>query len=129
RSSGRFGQQNIADRLSRFVLSLNILRSRTKRRQPFIREAKTSRELTQRPPERRFWYLKTPEGTVYVPAAWDQLRRWVEQGRVTADCQLAAGEARDWQPADALFAELTPIPAIPIPIAEPIAGAMITAEA
>ena len=74
----------------------------------------------QRPPERRFWYLKTPEGSVYGPTAWEQLRTWVEQGRVTADCQLAAGEGRDWQPADEVFAELQPKPAVPIPRAQPV---------
>lgn len=79
----------------------------------------------QRPPERRFWYLKTPEGSVFGPAAWDQLRRWVEQGRVTADCQLASGEGRIWQSADAVFAELTVRPAIPIHPAEPLVPATI----
>lgn len=79
-----------------------------------------------RPPERRFWYLKTPEGSVYGPTAWEQLCAWVEQGRVTADCQLAPGEGRDWQPADAVFSELLPRPAIPIPTAaavEPVDSA------
>lgn len=74
----------------------------------------------QRPPERRFWYLKTPEGSVYGPAAWDQLRAWVEQGRVTANCQLAPGEGRDWQPAADVFAELTPKPTIAVHRASPV---------
>lgn len=74
----------------------------------------------QRPPERRFWYLKTPEGSVYGPAAWEQLRAWVEQGRVTADCQLAAGEGRDWQPAAEIFEELIPKPAILVEQAHPM---------
>ena len=73
-----------------------------------------------RPPERRFWYLKTPEGSVYGPAAWEQLRAWVEQGRVTAECQLAPGEGCDWEPASAVFSELVPKPAILVEQADPI---------
>jgi len=84
----------------------------------------------QRPPERQFWYLKTPEGSVYGPTAWEQLCAWVEQGRVTADCHLAPGEGRDWQRADSVFAELQPKPAIPIPRAQPIAtGGEVAAKA
>lgn len=67
-----------------------------------------------RPPERRFWYLKTPEGSIYGPAAWGKLQTWVEQGRVTEDCQLAAGEAGDWEPAVTIFPQLQPRPAIPV---------------
>jgi len=74
----------------------------------------------QRPPERQFWYMKTPEGSVYGPTAWEQLRAWVEQGRVTADCELAPGEGRDWQRAGDVFAELQPKPAIPVPLAQPV---------
>lgn len=62
---------------------------------------------------------------MFGPAAWDQLRQWVEQGRVTADCQLAVGEGRVWQPADSVFAELTIKPAIPIHEAEPLVPATI----
>jgi hypothetical protein len=69
---------------------------------------------TERPAERRFWYLKTPEGSVYGPAAWEKLQAWVEQGRVTDDCQLAASEPRDWQPAVNIFPQLKPQPAIPV---------------
>jgi hypothetical protein len=81
--------------------------------------------VPNRPPERRFWYLRTPEGNVYGPAAWDKLVGWVEQGRVTAECQLAAGEGRDWQPADEVFAQLKPKPAVPVHSAEAIAGAIV----
>ncbi len=39
------------------------------------------------------WRLKTPEGQVYGPVLKEELDKWVTDGRVTAECQLAPDEA------------------------------------
>ena len=52
------------------------------------------------------WYMKTPEEQVFGPATFQQLERWVKEGRITADCQLCQGAASNWQPADWLFPSL-----------------------
>jgi GYF domain 2 len=52
------------------------------------------------------WYLKTPEAQTFGPATIADLERWVQEGRITADCQLCQGEAGNWQPAEHLFPSL-----------------------
>ncbi|MCE9527698.1 MAG: hypothetical protein K8R36_16780 [Planctomycetales bacterium] len=52
------------------------------------------------------WYMKTPEEQVFGPASFQDLERWVKDGRITSDCQLCQGAASNWQPADWLFPSL-----------------------
>ncbi|MFN0016949.1 MAG: hypothetical protein ACKVP0_01750 [Pirellulaceae bacterium] len=52
------------------------------------------------------WYMKTPEEQVFGPASFQDLERWVKEGRITSDCQLCQGAASNWQPADWLFPSL-----------------------
>jgi len=52
------------------------------------------------------WYMKTPEEQTFGPASFPDLERWVQEGRITADCQLCQGAAGNWQPADWLFPSL-----------------------
>lgn len=72
------------------------------------------------------WYMKTPEEQVFGPASFQDLERWVKEGRITADCHLCQGAASNWQPADWLFPSLKsqptfhptltpPIPAVTFP--------------
>lgn len=63
------------------------------------------------PPDGTRWYLRTPEGPIYGPAAEGDLTRWVIEGRVTPDCYISPGD-NTWHPAPQLFPELlTPRPA------------------
>jgi hypothetical protein len=50
--------------------------------------------------------MKTPEEQVFGPASFQDLERWVKEGRITADCHLCQGAASNWQPADWLFPSL-----------------------
>jgi hypothetical protein len=52
------------------------------------------------------WYMKTPEEQVFGPAGFQDLERWVQEGRITSDCHLCQGAASNWQPADWLFPSL-----------------------
>jgi len=52
------------------------------------------------------WYMKTPEEQTFGPASFPDLERWVQEGRITSDCQLCQGSAGNWQPADWLFPSL-----------------------
>ncbi len=62
------------------------------------------------------WFLRTPEGPIYGPVAPDVFERWVQEGRVTPDCAISAGDHR-WRAAAELFPSLTnpiPVPVMPI---------------
>lgn len=50
--------------------------------------------------------MKTPEGQTFGPASFQDLGRWVKEGRITPDCQLCQSAAGNWQPADWLFPSL-----------------------
>ncbi|MGI8980083.1 MAG: hypothetical protein ACR2FY_12740 [Pirellulaceae bacterium] len=52
------------------------------------------------------WYMKTPEEQTFGPASFQDLERWVQEGRITSDCELCQGAAGNWQPADWLFPTL-----------------------
>ncbi len=52
------------------------------------------------------WYMKTPEEQTFGPASLQDLERWVQEGRITSDCELCQGAAGNWQPADMLFPSL-----------------------
>jgi hypothetical protein len=71
-------------------------------------------------PETGGWYLKTPERQVYGPVSRPELDRWLAEGRITAECELRAGEAAAWQTADRYYPILRPAPAAaPAPAARP----------
>jgi len=60
------------------------------------------------------WHMRTPEGQTYGPVQREELDRWVLEGRLAADCQLATDAAGPWQSASAVFPALrqrTPAPA------------------
>ena len=68
------------------------------------------------------WHMRTPEGQTYGPVTRDELDRWVDQGRVAVDCQLARSPAGPWEPAPLLFPALmlqAPKPPNPPPKFEP----------
>ena len=52
------------------------------------------------------WYMKTPEEQTFGPASFQDLERWVKEGRITSDCQLCQSASGNWQPADWLFPSL-----------------------
>lgn len=87
------------------------------------------------PPDGTQWYLRTPEGPVYGPTTAEVFDRWVQEGRVTPDCEVCAGDNL-WQPAAQLFPRLTagkPGPARPLqpdswsPTQKPHRGTLILA--
>jgi hypothetical protein len=59
------------------------------------------------PNESATWYLKTPEGPIYGPIAWSEMRRWADEGRIDRDCLLADREPGPWQPAADVFPSLS----------------------
>jgi hypothetical protein len=62
--------------------------------------------------------MRTPEGQTYGPVAREELDRWVAQGRVSVDCQLARSPQGPWEPAPLLYPALmltVPKPAPPPP--------------
>lgn len=50
--------------------------------------------------------MKTPEEQTFGPASFQDLERWVQEGRITSDCELCQGAAGNWRPADWLFPSL-----------------------
>jgi hypothetical protein len=52
------------------------------------------------------WYLKDEEGNHYGPVSRAALDQWLEDGRITADCQLLAVGSQQWQWASDLYPEL-----------------------
>ena len=52
------------------------------------------------------WYLKDEEGNSYGPVSRLALEQWLEDGRITADCQLLAVGSQQWQWASEQFPEL-----------------------
>jgi hypothetical protein len=68
------------------------------------------------------WHMRTPEGQTYGPVTREELDRWVAQGRVAVDCQLAQSPAGPWEPAPAIFPALmlqVPKPVAPAPTFQP----------
>ncbi|MCH5375810.1 MAG: GYF domain-containing protein [Planctomycetes bacterium] len=61
---------------------------------------------TTLPPEER-WYMKTPERQVFGPVAQEELHRWLNEGRISADCQLRSEKQPEWRPADEYFGILS----------------------
>jgi len=49
------------------------------------------------------WHLRTPEGQTYGPVSWRQVEAWAREGRVSADCELAATSEGPWRAASELL--------------------------
>jgi hypothetical protein len=69
------------------------------------------------------WYVRTPQGGQYGPAAGDIMRKWIAEGRVQADFWVWREGWGDWQKASASIPSLKkPAPtAAPAPLAAPVA--------
>lgn len=71
------------------------------------------------------WYMKTEEGADYGPVPRAELDEWVQEGRVTSDCQILQDGAEQWQWASDVFPELeepeaeTPPPSAAPPVKPP----------
>jgi hypothetical protein len=65
------------------------------------------------------WYVRPPAGGQYGPAVGDVLRKWMAEGRVSADSLVWREGWPDWRKAGKVFPSLTPVAA---PSAPPAAG-------
>ena len=84
---------------------------------PVLREEKAAPLVELPPADGTHWYLRTPEGPIYGPTTEVEFYRWLNEGRVTSDCHVSAGDNR-WQPAGRRFPELVgsqPLPVFTIP--------------
>lgn len=54
------------------------------------------------------WLMKTPEGETYGPVNKTELDGWVQEGRVTDDCQLRTDDTTLWQTAANVYPQLRP---------------------
>ena len=61
-------------------------------------------------PAKPDWHMRTPEGQIYGPVSWNNLSRWVNEGRISDDCSLANSSEGPWQRADEVFLELKASP-------------------
>lgn len=59
------------------------------------------------------WYVRPPSGGQYGPARGDVMRRWIDEGRVTADSLLWRDGWVDWQEAGQVFPGLSGVADLP----------------
>ena len=52
------------------------------------------------------WYVRPPSGGQYGPAKGDVLRKWIAEGRVSADSLVWREDWTDWRDAGKLFPSL-----------------------
>jgi len=71
---------------------------------PGVSDASTAESVPV--PEDR-WYMKTPERQVYGPVSQSELHRWLNEGRISGDCQLRSDSQPEWRPADEYFGILS----------------------
>lgn len=57
------------------------------------------------------WYVQPPSGGQYGPARGDIMRKWLDEGRVSADSLVWREGWDDWRLAGTVFPELSPTPA------------------
>jgi phage FluMu protein Com len=71
------------------------------------------------------WHMRTPEGTTYGPVDDRELDRWIAEGRLAADCQLASSPSGPWLAATSKFPHLKPVtpPQVAIPPTQTFAPA------
>ncbi len=65
------------------------------------------------------WYVRPPTGGQYGPADGATMRRWLDEGRVSADSLVWREGWDDWKMGDTIFPSLR---AAPAPIASPAAS-------
>ncbi len=53
------------------------------------------------------WYVRPPSGGQYGPAAGDIMRKWIGEGRVSADSLVWREGWADWESASAIFPSLS----------------------
>ncbi len=58
------------------------------------------------PTDQPQWYVRTAEGEIYGPVEEDELREWIDEGRLDNQCQLLQTGWKQWQWADERFPEL-----------------------
>jgi phage FluMu protein Com len=54
------------------------------------------------------WFLQTEDGETYGPVRRTELDRWLEEGRITADCQVLKEGSDQWHGAPDLYPRLAP---------------------
>jgi hypothetical protein len=69
------------------------------------------------------WYVRTPQGGQYGPAAGDIMRKWIAEGRVQADFWVWREGWGDWQKASASIPSLGPSAVASGPAAAAVAPA------
>jgi hypothetical protein len=76
------------------------------------------------------WYVRPPAGGQYGPAPGDVMRKWMGEGRVTADSLVWREGWPDWRKASKVFPSLgaAPAPVAAAPVA-PLSGAPVTPAA
>ena len=52
------------------------------------------------------WYVRPPSGGQYGPASGEIMRKWIDEGRVSADSLVWREGWADWKSADSLFVKL-----------------------
>ncbi len=68
------------------------------------------------------WYVRPPSGGQYGPADGDAMRRWIDEGRVSADSLVWREGWDDWRPADVEFPQLGDNASPPQPPTAPAAA-------
>lgn len=71
-------------------------------------------------PELATWHMRTPEGQTYGPVSWNELKLWVGEGRLAADCLVADSPAGPWHGAAEYFPGLTPVAPGPVVARPPV---------
>jgi hypothetical protein len=52
------------------------------------------------------WFVRPPSGGQFGPARGEVMRKWLTEGRVTADSLVWREDWADWQPATEVFPQL-----------------------
>lgn len=75
-----------------------------KKPEPVAREPESKPAPKTSLPDR--WYMKTEDEEDYGPVPKTELDQWLEEGRITADCQILQDGAEQWQWASDVYPEL-----------------------
>jgi len=94
--------------------------------EPVAREPEPKPATKSPLPDR--WYMKAEDEEDYGPVPKAELDEWVQEGRITSDCQILQDGAEQWQWASDVYPELdepeaeTPPPSVAPPVKPPAAG-------